>query len=95
MRASLFPLADLRLVDAHEDGYSITCIVLLTDNFEGGGTSFWPADDHPDRSRGTVVEPLVGTALLFNGETTHSGNPVSSGTRHLYVASFDLVSSKI
>jgi hypothetical protein len=37
-----------------------------------------------------VVQPTRGTALLFNGTLTHAGASVIAGTRHVYVASFDL-----
>ena len=75
----------------HEDGYSLTCIILLSDDFTGGGTSFYPNGDPKDENTpGILVEPLVGTALLFDGDITHAGNCLKSGTRHLYVGSFNV-----
>ena len=75
--------------EAHEDGYSLTVIILLNspDNFEGGGTSFWP----PPTGTTVLIHPPRGAAVLFDGITTHAGAPVVDGTRHVYVASFDLV----
>ena len=98
--------------DQHEDAYSLSCIVLLSDDFEGGGTRFWPeaaengllsASVGEGKTGSTVlinegssvlVQPSVGTALLFNGDITHAGSAVHSGVRHLYVGSFDVVASQ-
>jgi hypothetical protein len=77
--------------ESHEDGYPLTVIVLLSNNFQGGGTIFWPEDsvEHLIED-GILVQPPVGTAMLFNGDITHAGAKVISGTRHLYVASFGI-----
>ena len=37
-----------------------------------------------------LLQPKQGTAVLFNGEIVHAGREVTSGVRHLYVASFTL-----
>jgi hypothetical protein len=69
--------------------------------FQGGGTTFWEQAPALGRGgalpgvalpRGAEVEcrPPPGTAMLFNGTIRHAGRPVTSGVRHLYVASFDL-----
>ena len=85
--------------EPHEDAYSLSVIILLTDDFEGGGTSFWPTtkeetamgkDMWKTYEKGILVKPEIGTALLFNGDITHSGNRVTSGVRHLYVGSFNV-----
>jgi hypothetical protein len=124
--------------EPHEDAYSLSCIVLLSDDFVGGGTRFWPGaarsavvHDDDDGNYGNIniggsppspskdsgestmttattpttttstrmlknegssvlVQPRVGTALLFNGDITHAGNAVTSGVRHLFVGSFDV-----
>eukprot|EP00747_Dinoflagellata_sp_TGD_P104575 gnl/TRDRNA2_/TRDRNA2_169281_c1_seq1.p1 gnl/TRDRNA2_/TRDRNA2_169281_c1~~gnl/TRDRNA2_/TRDRNA2_169281_c1_seq1.p1 ORF type:complete len:304 (+),score=23.74 gnl/TRDRNA2_/TRDRNA2_169281_c1_seq1:70-981(+) len=81
---------------AHTDQRSITIYVLLSDegNFSGGGTSFWCQGTRPEDVEGIEEDILVlpgqGTGVIFNGHVTHSGKVVESGTRHLYVASFDL-----
>lgn len=95
--------------EQHEDAYSLSCIVLLSHDFEGGGTRFWPkaagASENEknellwksgtttltDEGSSVLVQPSVGTALLFNGDITHAGSAVKSGVRHLYVGSFDVV----
>ena len=84
--------------ESHEDGYALTCIVLLSDQFEGGGTTFFPTGTTgtPQQvliEEGVLIQPSVGSALLFNGDITHAGNQVKSGTRHVYVASFNVVTS--
>ena len=79
----------------HEDSCALTVLIPLSssdDAFSGGGTGFWPplsrrshaADDEPS----LVLKPTVGTALLFNGDVTHAGLQVVSGTRGVLVASF-------
>ena len=37
-----------------------------------------------------VVQVESGTAIIFKGNITHAGLPVSKGTRHLFVMSFSL-----
>ena len=37
-----------------------------------------------------VMRPPAGSALLWRGHLTHAGLPVTSGERHVFVASFDL-----
>ena len=37
-----------------------------------------------------VVTPPAGTAIIFGGDVTHAGQPVDSGERTLFVASFSL-----
>ena len=105
--------------EPHEDGYALTLVVLLSDEFEGGGTMFWPSSGtgtdgegdvtdvgvgvggvhdvgvgvggvHPmEEDDGELMQPTVGTALLFNGDITHAGVKVLSGVRHVFVASFN------
>ena len=36
-----------------------------------------------------------GSALLFNGNIRHAGRAVESGTRHVWVASFDLMKKEV
>ena len=36
------------------------------------------------------LSPPAGTAIIFGGDVTHAGLPVTSGTRHLFVMSFTL-----
>ncbi len=37
-----------------------------------------------------VMRPPPGTGLLWRGHLTHAGLPVTSGVRHVFVASFNL-----
>eukprot|EP00746_Dinoflagellata_sp_MGD_P036731 gnl/MRDRNA2_/MRDRNA2_18825_c0_seq1.p1 gnl/MRDRNA2_/MRDRNA2_18825_c0~~gnl/MRDRNA2_/MRDRNA2_18825_c0_seq1.p1 ORF type:complete len:199 (+),score=47.57 gnl/MRDRNA2_/MRDRNA2_18825_c0_seq1:70-597(+) len=80
----------------HTDDRSITLYVLLSDvdTFTGGGTAFWCQGSKPEEVDGTEEELLVlpnqGMGVIFNGHVSHAGKIVKSGTRHLYVASFDL-----
>ena len=40
--------------DPHEDGYALTVVVLLSDEFEGGGTMFWPTSETGTDGKGDV-----------------------------------------
>jgi len=78
----------------HEDLQSLTVLVPLCDPdaYGSGGTAFWSEEARGmARESGPpslVLRPAAGTALLFVGSVTHAGLPVSSGTRHVFVASF-------
>ena len=90
----------------HTDKQSVTLLVPLSaaDAFKGGGTAFWPeshlgADDdkaYDENCRSNwlphthKLSPPAGTAIIFGGDVTHAGLPVTSGTRHLFVMSFTL-----
>ena len=58
-----------------EDGLTsrLTFLVYLNDGFSGGATGF----------RDFVVQPAVGTALLFVHDTWHEGAAVTSGTKYV------------
>ena len=84
----------------HEDLKQLTVFVPLSPDgsFTGGGTAFW--SEHIDVEAGGDVEryqptlvlrPPRGTAALWGGDITHAGQPVASGVRHIFVASFSLV----
>ena len=82
----------------HEDGQSLSVLVNLShpDDFDGGGTAFWALKKAGRDSEGRVVDanPTVtlrlpaGTALVFGGQVTHSGQMVTRGQRTVLVASF-------
>ena len=83
----------------HEDLKDLTVFVPLSPDgsFTGGGTAFW--SEHIDVERGGDVqnfEPSLvlrlprGTAAFWGGDITHAGQPVASGVRHIFVASFSL-----
>lgn len=79
----------------HTDDRSITVYVLLSnvDTFSGGGTAFWNQDLNPEDvgdAAELLLQPGQGVGVIFNGRLSHAGAIVTSGTRHLYVASFDL-----
>eukprot|EP00747_Dinoflagellata_sp_TGD_P020585 gnl/TRDRNA2_/TRDRNA2_127913_c0_seq2.p1 gnl/TRDRNA2_/TRDRNA2_127913_c0~~gnl/TRDRNA2_/TRDRNA2_127913_c0_seq2.p1 ORF type:complete len:381 (+),score=54.27 gnl/TRDRNA2_/TRDRNA2_127913_c0_seq2:63-1205(+) len=94
-------------IKPHTDKQAITLNVLLSEPgaFTGGGTLFWPQGtvnedttlDSEWQARfdastvTTLLRPQQGTAVLFNGQVVHAGRAVSSGIRHTYVASFNLI----
>ena len=86
--------------DPHQDGHALTVLVPLSTpdhDFGGGGTAFWSESTigtDPKQAQAfppsLVMKPAAGTALLWRGHLTHAGLPVTSGMRHVFVASFDL-----
>ena len=86
----------------HEDRQSLTILVPLSAPcaFEGGGTGFWSNEVRgPTGISGVralelhgppslVVKEKRGTALVFGGDMTHSGQAVLSGERTVFVGSF-------
>lgn len=81
----------------HEDEQSLTCLVNLSaqDAYTGGGTAFWSTaaagearclvDVNPPTH---LLAPPMGTALVFGGTVTHAAQPIITGERIVYVASF-------
>ena len=82
----------------HEDMRPLTVVIPLNplEDFPlggGGGTRFWLEGTRPDcalGSGGVSVQPRPGAGILFNGEITHSGNSVESGTRFVLMTSITL-----
>eukprot|EP00966_Prymnesium_polylepis_P175881 4070991-Prymnesium_polylepis.1 len=84
----------------HQDGHALTLLVPLSTadvDFEGGGTAFWSeatigADSSVARSfpPSLVLRSPRGTGIFWRGHVTHAGLPVTSGTRYVFVASFNL-----
>ena len=78
--------------EPHTDKLALTVNVLLaTGTFCGGGTEFW--HEGADGTTPTLLlQPaLAGVGVLFNGTVKHAGRAVTSGVRHLLVASFSIV----
>jgi hypothetical protein len=76
----------------HEDMREITVVIPLNplDQYPlgGGGTRFWlQGTTQANDSDGISVKPSPGSGILFNGEITHSGNEVVSGTRFVLMTS--------
>ena len=86
--------------DPHQDGHALTILVPLStadEDFGGGGTAFWSQETiGPDAATAKafppslVLRPPLGTGIFWRGHLTHSGLPVTWGTRHVFVASFNL-----
>lgn len=77
--------------EEHTDGHALTVNILLSSpaSFRGGGTLFF-TEGEVRQSASVWLQPAQGMGVIFNGKVRHSGRPVESGIRHLYVASFDL-----
>ena len=81
----------------HEDEQSLTCLLNVSSptNFSGGGTAFWSqklaGEGHSDAERNPpmcLITPPIGTALIFGGQVTHAAQPLLTGERIVFVASF-------
>ena len=82
--------------EPHRDTLALTLNVLLSENFEGGGTVFWneiPAVAASKISKITLL-PKAGVGVVFNGTVLHAGREVTAGLRHLLVASFSVDATK-
>eukprot|EP00977_Amphora_coffeiformis_P017619 scaffold5828_cov168-Amphora_coffeaeformis.AAC.22 len=67
----------------HTDDADISFNILLTEDFEGGGTRFW---NRITRQPFAHVEPTtVGTGLMHGAQINHEGYHVSKGTRMILV----------
>lgn len=82
---------------AHRDMRALTLLLQLSnhgDDYEGGGTAFFPADTEPSDALRckvaptAVLRPAAGTALLWSGTLVHAGAQVTVGRRLVFVASF-------
>mmetsp|Transcript_26574 Transcript_26574/g.57660 ORF Transcript_26574/g.57660 Transcript_26574/m.57660 type:complete len:281 (-) Transcript_26574:171-1013(-) len=85
--------------NVHEDGMQLTLLVVLSDEFEGGGTAFYQNDvtgqtqtsnDDKHREPQSICRPPMGTAMIWGGALEHMALPVLSGMRSVFVGSFDL-----
>ncbi|CAB9507784.1 expressed unknown protein [Seminavis robusta] len=78
----------------HKDGRDLTILMSLSDptqQFTGGGTAFWSQSfpheglDEPS----LILAPPPGTAMVFGGKVSHKGCHIRTGTRVMFVASFN------
>jgi len=88
----------------HGDGMDLTILIVLSDEFEGGGTAFYRDLDlsHDDLDIGestnashsfspeSIALPCAGSAMIWGGSLQHMALPVTKGVRSVYVGSFDL-----
>lgn len=84
----------------HEDGMHLTLLVVLSDSFEGGGTAFYRDTDDQETDCVTdndhiidpdsVATPQAGTAIIWGATLKHMALPITTGTRAVYVGSFNL-----
>lgn len=84
----------------HEDEQSLTLLLNLSqrDAYTGGGTAFWSLKDGGGPGKGPnllettppteLITPAIGTAIVFGGQVTHAAQPILTGERIVFVASF-------
>ena len=79
----------------HGDGMHMTLLVVLEDQFEGGGTAFYEsAEDKEEQfsiQPSCIEKPPAGTAMIWSSDLLHMALPVTKGMRSVFVGSFDLV----
>jgi len=61
---------------------------------KNGSVEYDEADEARWLPHDQLLKPKAGTAILFGGDVTHAGLPVTRGIRHLFVVSFTLRPSK-
>ena len=71
------------LLERHEDASDVSFNILLTEDFDGGGTKFYNRDTNS--SFGYVQPDHAGTALFHRGRVNHEGVDVSRGIRIILV----------
>ena len=62
---------------AHRDGSEFSFVIMLNDEYEGGGTHFLFS------AGGKHVRPKTGGTVIFCGKNVHEAMPVTKGTRYL------------
>ena len=71
------------LLERHEDASDVSFNILLTEDFDGGGTKFY---NRGTNTSFTYVQPdHAGTALIHRGRVNHEGVDVSRGIRIILV----------
>ena len=71
-----------RSLPLHRDGYAFSFNILLSGEFEGGGTRF--------PTLGLAVRPKVGECLMHCGQMMHGAHAVTSGVRYILVGFVDV-----
>jgi len=66
-------------VPRHDECSVFTVVVYLNDDFEGGNTVFYDGDEEAVK-----VSPKAGTALVFNHNVLHQGDPVIKGVKYIF-----------
>ena len=92
------PHLDGPWVPSEEESSVFTVVMYLNSDFEGGATSslkkvlfpmcklsiiIWPRPSLPLGGVLCSVSPKAGTALIFNHDTVHEGQPVTQGTKYI------------
>jgi predicted 2-oxoglutarate/Fe(II)-dependent dioxygenase YbiX len=61
----------------------ITFMIYLSDDFEGGQTTFDYKNEENNTLQKIEIRPKTGTALCFVHEIKHEGKPVPKGTKYV------------
>ncbi|KAL5486910.1 hypothetical protein EMCRGX_G019450 [Ephydatia muelleri] len=77
--AHFSPHLDGPWVPNEEESSIFTVVIYLNSDFEGGATSFLSEGEKVICS----VMPRAGTAVFFNHDTLHEGQPVTQGTKYI------------
>lgn len=69
-------------LEKHTDDADISFNILLSDDFEGGGTRFW---NRLQQQPFALVQPQKGQVISHSALIHHEGMPVTKGVRHILV----------
>ena len=69
-------------LEKHTDDSDISFNILLSDDFEGGGTRFWNRQTNQPFAH---VKPRRGHVVTHSALIQHEGMPITNGTRHILV----------
>lgn len=69
-------------LEKHTDDADISFNILLSDDFEGGGTQFW---NRLEERPFAHVQPQKGQVITHSALIHHEGMPVTRGVRHILV----------
>lgn len=69
-------------LEPHQDGSEFSFVLVLNDEFEGGGTYFVDTKKHYDASVGSVV--------AFCGQNMHMGKEITKGVRYILAGFLNL-----
>lgn len=71
-------------LENHRDGSIISFNILLSDDFDGGGTTIFHTKDC-DRTESKLYQSDKGDLLIHPGKLLHGGNRITRGTRYILV----------
>ena len=81
-----YAIGEQEFLAKHKDGDDLSFVIVLNDDFEGGGTYFINAKDR--------VEAPVGSVVIFCGANEHMGVKITQGVRYILTGFLSLQGKK-